>query len=102
MREGLFHEHVLAAVQRHDGGRRVRVGGQADIDGIHVGIGQEGVGVAIDAGVREVHLLARTAEIALDVREVAGERLLVLTAHCNDLHAGDLLVGLQVSAPHEA
>ena len=57
--------------------------------------------VAVLADRRKIEALAGSAEIALNVAEVAGERLLVDAAHRRQFDALDILEGFHMSAAHE-
>lgn len=79
-RDRLFHQDMLASVQRRDGSRGMLVGRIADIDEIDVRIVEEVIQVAVFLDLGKIHLFSSRSEIPLDSSPVAGEFFRVAAA----------------------
>ncbi len=100
-RHRLLGDHVLAGLGAADGHLGVQVGGQADVDQVDVGLGDQVLAVGEHLVLGHVHARQRHLEVALHVRP-AGAARGVGVGDGNDLGAGHVLVVGQMRPAHEA
>ena len=101
-RHRLFDQHMLAGAQRGGRDRHVLVRGQADIDSLDLLVGQCFFRSVVFADAREIHLLARSANIALNIAQVAREPFLDSVGDGEQSCVRDIFPGFQMGAAHEA
>ena len=101
-RDRLFNQHMLAGLEGLNGHPAVGVVGDAQVDQVDLGIGQQGLEVAVAGHAGEIHLAATRPEIALDARPVSGQLLGVAAAQGDDLAPGGFAGGEVMDHAHEA
>src|SRR5262249_18390992 len=87
--------------ERLNGHRRVQIGRQADIHRVDLRIGQYAFDIAKLLNARKIEFLSRPSEIALNRREISGQRAFVRGAYGGQLPAAHVSERLQWGAPHE-
>ena len=101
-RDRLLDQHMLARLERADGESGVLVVGDAEVDEVDLGIGQQVGDVGMPGVSREVHLRPARAEVALDAGPVPRQLLGVPTAERRHAPSGQPAGGQVVDHPHEA
>jgi hypothetical protein len=93
---------MLAEFESCPGYRQVKIGREADIDGIELRVGNEVAPIAVFANAGKIEFTDLTPQIAAHMRKIAFARSWIVCADGGNGNPADARKSLEVSSAHES